>query len=85
MLGAAPGLRTGLTIHRVIRELDEWLSDEWLSLINPDPGRKKLPRLKELGGPRDLREKMVAGNTRISNIRNRWQVRACASSGGGLC
>ena len=82
MWGAAPRLRTGLTIHRVIRELDEWLNDEWLRSINPDPGKKKLPRL---GRPGDLREKIVAANTRISSIRNRWQVRARPGSGGGLC
>ena len=80
MWGPAAHSPTGLTITRIIRELDEWLSS-----INPDLGKKRLPRLKELWRSGDLREKMVASNIRISSIRNRWQVRARCSPGGGLC
>ena len=74
----ASRLQTGLTINRIIRDLDKWLNS-----IHPDLGKKKLPSLKEPWKSGDLREKMVASNARFSSIRNRWQVRGLPSFGGG--
>ena len=75
-----PHLLTGLTIYRIIHDLEEWLKPIDLS----DGGfniptdlrldKKKWPGIKDLWKAGDLRETMVATNAKISNIRSRWQV-----------
>jgi len=65
----APIRWTGLTIYRIMRDLDECLSS-----TNLDLGKKKLPGFKDLWRAGELREKMVGANTKIGSIRNRWQV-----------
>jgi hypothetical protein len=67
----APRSRTGLTWwRRILRDLDEWLN-----LVNPNLGKKKLPSAKELWKYGDLLEKLAESNAKISSVRARWQVR----------
>lgn len=60
----------GLTIRRIVCDLDSWLNS-----INLDLHKKILPNIKELWRAGDLREKMVAANAAIGSIRKRWEVR----------
>ena len=65
---------------RVLRDLDEWLNS-----VNPNLGKKRLPRLKELWKSGDLREKLATVNTRIKSILTRWQVRTDAQASEAGC
>lgn len=67
-------------MRRIVHELNDWLNS-----INPNLGKKKLPRIKELWKSGDLRNKMVAANAKINGIRNRWQVRNLSGLDARLC
>ena len=59
----------GLTMRRIIGDLNNWLDS-----VNPNLGKKEWPGLEELWKSGDLHEKLVATNAKISSIERRWQV-----------